>query len=638
MFKASNSEAFIAVTHFLFDLLDKAESVSRFRNAWPIYEKKQESLYRRVALEWFKEIVTVNPNFFSRNFKVEQLQGLVVNPYGDRFIKFINGFVNFVIHQVSITEGDMSDSMLLPPVFTGNPEVTKRQGLIRGKRIDELKQQIKSCEVQRTRELMNINELTTKIKKIEKENAQELLQRKAAVTKLIEIQPDIFPDDATVMLTEEADFIRKEFKMIPIADHQKAFHEIQTPICKYVHTKWVEEVMALGHNVEALIDFFQKNSRLYTMLLASAQKRIYLDVFDLVLPQELKEKEDLSISDILTFYGDVAKMCFNQVNKAVVSTEIINRKKNLENKLNSLNKRSQDIGTMDNINKADLKKEIDFELQKLSIKLENAHWSEFSEFHGMQFSSLFKFSPPRLVDTTKVTGLTPAVSGYLPEIAPIQNVLDTLNQSRYSEILQKSRNDNLGDRSFKQISILRHSREHITSVTTARQDICDSPVSHIPSKTIEPLVLLHPRNSRRSSLSTFRLSLPPSIEDDEHFESDGVSSNTLGNRALIEENETVQAAEADTTERLVTDSLDRMDELRKCFASASTETPMEQPLSKAKVRRRSSLNLKGKKLLDSTFNESSIEDLEGILGIMDVTLSYGDFLDVSIDCDEVAVL
>ena len=59
MFKSSNPEAFVQVTYFLFNLLDKTKTDEMFRGIWPIYEKKQEGFYRRAAHAWFTEIIAV---------------------------------------------------------------------------------------------------------------------------------------------------------------------------------------------------------------------------------------------------------------------------------------------------------------------------------------------------------------------------------------------------------------------------------------------------------------------------------------------------------------------------------------------------------------------------------------------------
>lgn len=44
MFMKSNTQAFIHITHFLFNILDPKEFKSKFY--WPIVEKKAENSYR----------------------------------------------------------------------------------------------------------------------------------------------------------------------------------------------------------------------------------------------------------------------------------------------------------------------------------------------------------------------------------------------------------------------------------------------------------------------------------------------------------------------------------------------------------------------------------------------------------------
>jgi hypothetical protein len=64
MFQAPNTPAFLHVFYLLFECYNPRECETRFRDAWPVYDKKVESTFRRVTLKLLKELLEVD--FFNR--------------------------------------------------------------------------------------------------------------------------------------------------------------------------------------------------------------------------------------------------------------------------------------------------------------------------------------------------------------------------------------------------------------------------------------------------------------------------------------------------------------------------------------------------------------------------------------------
>lgn len=61
-FTVVNSEAANHALYMIFSVVDAKETEERFRHCWPVYEKKLEGQFRRLALDWIKQLVEVNKN------------------------------------------------------------------------------------------------------------------------------------------------------------------------------------------------------------------------------------------------------------------------------------------------------------------------------------------------------------------------------------------------------------------------------------------------------------------------------------------------------------------------------------------------------------------------------------------------
>lgn len=55
-----NSEAANIAVHLIFTIIDAKEAEHRFRDCWPVFEKKLEGVFRRVSLDWIKQLISVS--------------------------------------------------------------------------------------------------------------------------------------------------------------------------------------------------------------------------------------------------------------------------------------------------------------------------------------------------------------------------------------------------------------------------------------------------------------------------------------------------------------------------------------------------------------------------------------------------
>ena len=184
--------------------------------------------------------------------------------------------------------------------------------------------------------------------------------------------------------------------------------------------------------------------------------------------------------------------------------------------------------------------------------------------------------------------------------------------------------------------------EPTTASSVPNQSVCDSPISHLPPslpknkfQEITGSGAVQLRNIRRSNGSNpkFRLSLPV-VADEENIGSsnDGTPDATiLPNPRSQQRNEDSSPEFVGLTEA----SEQRISALLQSLADATADSP-EQPAVVARNRRRSSQNFRrDRNSLDLTaLNQSSMEDLENKLGIMDVNISYATLLDLSMEDDD----
>ena len=119
---------------------------------------------------------------------------------------------------------------------------------------------------------------------------------------------------------------------------------------------------------------------------------------------------------MLEAYGTLVEDCLHKVNQVEVSEDLIRRKEMLDIKIQLLKQKLQNVEKIPSDNPEQLRREVDFETQKLEIELEDVDWSVLSGLNDPPLAAMFDFSPTRTVDTTRQTGLTPAISSYLPAL------------------------------------------------------------------------------------------------------------------------------------------------------------------------------------------------------------------------------
>ena len=60
MFVLPNRKGMEVILHYLFSQLDSLLTYERFRDCWPVYDKKQEQLFRRQCVNWLASIAKVS--------------------------------------------------------------------------------------------------------------------------------------------------------------------------------------------------------------------------------------------------------------------------------------------------------------------------------------------------------------------------------------------------------------------------------------------------------------------------------------------------------------------------------------------------------------------------------------------------
>ena len=140
--------------------------------------------------------------------------------------------------------------------------------------------------------------------------------------------------------------------------------------------------------------------------------------------QHLKNKT-VDLDELLEAYGVLVEDCLHQVNQVEVSEDLLRRKEMLDIKIKLLKQKLENVEKVPSDDPEKLRREVDFETQKLEIELEEVDWSVLSGYNDPPLASMFDFSPTRAVDTTRQTGLTPAMASYLPALSKYSRVFET---------------------------------------------------------------------------------------------------------------------------------------------------------------------------------------------------------------------
>ncbi|XP_016359937.1 HAUS augmin-like complex subunit 6 isoform X3 [Sinocyclocheilus anshuiensis] len=84
MFDKPNKEAFYIVIHFLFNKLNPARAQVVFRHCWPIWDRKGDAEFRKVAFSWLQEIANEEGNAFPK-----VAASHLLSAFGPRFINLM---------------------------------------------------------------------------------------------------------------------------------------------------------------------------------------------------------------------------------------------------------------------------------------------------------------------------------------------------------------------------------------------------------------------------------------------------------------------------------------------------------------------------------------------------------------------
>ena len=59
MFSVPNQKGMEVVFHYLFSQLDQQQCYEEFRDCWPVFDKKQEQIFRKKCCIWLADIAKV---------------------------------------------------------------------------------------------------------------------------------------------------------------------------------------------------------------------------------------------------------------------------------------------------------------------------------------------------------------------------------------------------------------------------------------------------------------------------------------------------------------------------------------------------------------------------------------------------
>lgn len=106
MFDLPNRRGAEEILYFLFSRLHPVMCKEEFRNCWPIGDKQQEQMFRRVCNNWLSNINKEEPEAMLPRIS----PSLFLTPGGAKFYQLLYRFSRYVILQVSDKENGMKDS------------------------------------------------------------------------------------------------------------------------------------------------------------------------------------------------------------------------------------------------------------------------------------------------------------------------------------------------------------------------------------------------------------------------------------------------------------------------------------------------------------------------------------------------
>ncbi|XP_038076890.1 uncharacterized protein LOC119744812 isoform X2 [Patiria miniata] len=109
MFALPNKKAFEVIMHFLFERLNPAKAHDKFRDCWPICDKKHEQAFRKTVSNQLSEIAAEDP---SANLP-RIVPSLFMSPGGDRFYSLLMHFSQYVLFKVVKQENGKKDREIL---------------------------------------------------------------------------------------------------------------------------------------------------------------------------------------------------------------------------------------------------------------------------------------------------------------------------------------------------------------------------------------------------------------------------------------------------------------------------------------------------------------------------------------------
>lgn len=106
MFDLPNRRGAEEILYFLFSRLHPVMCKEEFRNCWPIGDKQQEQMFRRVCNNWLSNINKEEPEAMLPRIS----PSLFLTPGGAKFYQLLYRFSRYVILQVNDKENGMKDS------------------------------------------------------------------------------------------------------------------------------------------------------------------------------------------------------------------------------------------------------------------------------------------------------------------------------------------------------------------------------------------------------------------------------------------------------------------------------------------------------------------------------------------------
>lgn len=110
MFDAPNERGFEVIMHFFFQRLNSSHAKEAFRECYPIYDKKQEQLFRQACKNWLQNITKENPVF---TFPV--MSHVLLKKCGEKFYNFLKEFSTYVLMEVTRRDAAFLEEQVLPP-------------------------------------------------------------------------------------------------------------------------------------------------------------------------------------------------------------------------------------------------------------------------------------------------------------------------------------------------------------------------------------------------------------------------------------------------------------------------------------------------------------------------------------------